>query len=300
VQQEKATHHITTLCRVFGVSLSGYYAWRDRPPSAWVQADEALLEQIGEIHAHSRQTYGAPRIHAELRARGVRCGRKRVARLMLQAGLTGAQRRHYHGTTRQDREALAAPDLVQRDFTASGPDQLWVADITYVPTGEGWLYLATVLDAWSRRIVGWAMGDTLRTELVVEALNMTVWNRRPADGVIHHSDRGAQYTSLAFSRRCREAGVVPSMGSVGDAYDNALAEAFFASLKTELLMRSTFATRAAARLALFDYIEGFYNSHRRHSALGYLSPAEFERRWWQQLEVRRGRVQEEMLSAAGG
>ena len=300
MQREKATHHIATLCRVLDVSLSGYYAWRDRPPSARVQADEALLEQIGEIHAYSRQTYGAPRIHAELRARGVRCGRKRVARLMLQAGLTGAQRRHYHGTTRQHREALAAPDLVQRDFTAAGPDQLWVADITYVPTGEGWLYLATVLDAWSRRIVGWAMGDTLRTELVVEALNMTVWNRRPAAGVIHHSDRGAQYTSVAFSRRCREAGVAPSTGSVGDAYDNALAEAFFASLKTELLMRSTFATRTAARLALFDYIEGFYNSHRRHSALGYLSPAEFERRWWQQVAVRQGRVREEMLSTAGG
>jgi len=290
---------IAALCRVLGVSPSGYYAWSERPPSARAQADDILLEQIRAIHARSRGTYGARRIRVELRAQGMRCARKRVARLMRQAGLAGAQRRRYRGTTRQDRTAIAAPDLVQRDFTAFGPDQLWVADITYVPTGEGWLYLATVLDAWSRRIVGWAMGDTLRTELVVDALDMAVWNRRPA-GVVHHSDRGAQYTSVTFSRRCAEASVVPSMGSIGDAYDNALAEAFFATLETELLMRQTFATRKAARLALFDYIEAFYNSHRRHSALGYLSPAEFERQRGQRLEVHQERVREEMLSAAAG
>ena len=299
MQQEKATHNIATLCRVLGVSPSGYYAWSERPSSARAQADEILLGQIRAIHARSRGTYGARRIRVELRAQGMRCARKRVARLMRQAGLAGAQRRRYRGTTRQDRAAIAAPDLVQRDFTAFGPDQLWVADITYVPTGEGWLYLATVLDAWSRRIVGWAMGDTLRTELVVDALDMAVWNRRPA-GVVHHSDRGAQYTSVTFSRRCAEASVVPSMGSIGDAYDNALAEAFFATLETELLMRQTFATRKAARLALFDYIEAFYNSHRRHSALGYLSPAEFERQRGQRLEVHQERVREEMLSAAAG
>jgi putative transposase len=299
MQQEKAVYHIATLCRVLGVSPSGYYAWCDRPPSARTQADQALLVQIHAIHERSRGTYGAPRIHAELRGQGVHCGQKRIARLMRHAGLSGAQRRRYRGTTRQRPDAVAAPDLVQRDFTASGPDQLWVADITYVPTGEGWLYLATVLDAWSRRIVGWAMSDTLRTALVVEAFNMAVWNRRPATGVVHHSDRGAQYTSLAFSRRCREAGVAPSMGSVGDAYDNALAEAFFATLETELLMRHTFTTRKAARLALFDFIEGFYNSHRRHSALGYLSPAEFERRWWQRHEAVQGAVSTEMVSAAG-
>ena len=290
---------IAALCRVLGVSPSGYYAWSERPSSARAQADEILLGQIRAIHARSRGTYGARRIRVELRAQGMRCARKRVARLMRQAGLAGAQRRRYRGTTRQDRTAIAAPDLVQRDFTAFGPDQLWVADITYVPTGEGWLYLATVLDAWSRRIVGWAMGDTLRTELVVDALDMAVWNRRPA-GVVHHSDRGAQYTSVTFSRRCAEASVVPSMGSIGDAYDNALAEAFFATLETELLMRQTFASRKAARLALFDYIEAFYNSHRRHSALGYLSPAEFERQRGQRLEVHQERVREEMLSAAAG
>jgi putative transposase len=300
MQQEKATHHIATLCRVLGVSPSGYYAWCDRPLSARAQADQVLLVQIRAIYERSRGIYGAPRIHAELQAQGVRCGRKRVARLMRDADLAGAQRRRYWGTTRQDRRAVAAPDLVQRDFTASGPDQLWVADMTYVATGEGWLYLATVLDAWSRRIVGWAMGDTLRTDLVVDALNMAVWNRRPAAGVVHHSDRGAQYTSLAFSRRCREAGIAPSMGSIGDAYDNALAEAFFATLETELLMRHTFTTRKAARLALFDFIEGFYNSHRRHSALEYLSPAEFERREWQHHEVVRGHVQKETVSEAAG
>ena len=300
MEQEKASHHIATLCRVLGVSSSGYYAWCDRPLSMRARMDQALLDQIQAIHERSRGTYGTPRIHAELQAQGVRCGRKRVARLMREANLMGAQRRRYRGTTRQDRQAVPAPDLVQRDFTASAPDRLWVADITYVATGEGWLYLATVLDAWSRRIVGWAMGDTLRTELVVDALNMAVWNRRPAAGVVHHSDRGAQYTSLTFSRRCRDAGLTPSMGSIGDAYDNALAEAFFASLEAELLMRHRFATRKAARLALFDYIEAFYNSHRRHSALGYLSPAQFERRWWQRHEVVEGRVREEMLSDAGG
>ncbi len=299
MQQEKAAHHVATLARVLGVSPSGYYAWWDRPPSARAQADQGLLAQIRVSHEQSRGTYGAPRIHVDLQAQGIRCGRKRIARLMREADLAGAQRRRYRGTTRQDREAAAAPDLVKRDFTASAPDQLWVADITYVPTTEGWLYLATVLDAWSRRIVGWAMADRLQTDLVVEALNMAVWNRRPAVGVVHHSDRGAQYTSLAFSRRCRDAGVAPSMGSVGDAYDNALVEAFFASLKTELLMRHTFATRKAARLALFDYIEGFYNSHRRHSALGYFSPAQSERRWWQRHDVGHAHGREALISAAG-
>jgi putative transposase len=298
MQQEKAAHHIATLSRVLGVSPSGFYAWCERPPSARSQADRQLVARLHTIHEESRGTYGAPRIHAELRAHGIRCGRKRVARLMREAGLTGAQRRRYRGTTRQAREASVAPDLVQRDFTASAPDQLWVADITYVPTGEGWLYLATVLDAWSRRIVGWAMGDMLRTELVVDALNMAVWNRRPAVGVVHHSDRGAQYTSLTFSRRCQETGIMPSMGSVGDAYDNALAESFYATLEAELLMRHTFATRQAARLALFDYIEAFYNSRRRHSALGYLSPAEFERR--QGHAIISGPARETTLAAAGG
>jgi len=299
VAQEKASHPVATLCRVLGVSPSGYYAWCKRPPSTRAQADEGLLSQIQDIHQRSRGTYGAPRVHAELRARGVRCGRKRVARLMGRAGLAGVHRRRYRSTTRQNPRAAAAPDLVERDFAAAGPDQLWVADMTYVTTDEGWLYVATVLDAWSRRIVGWAMGERLDTDLVIDALNMAVWNRRPAMGVVHHSDRGAQYTSLAFTKRCRDAGIATSMGSVGDAYDNALAEAFFATLEAELLMRTAFATRAAARLALFDFIEAFYNSHRRHSALGYLSPAEFERRWWEQVGSVVGDARADMLSKVG-
>jgi putative transposase len=200
MEQEKAAHHVATLGRVLGVSPSGYYAWCDRPPSAHAQADQVLLAQIRVSHEESRGTYGAPRVHADLQAQGIRCGRKRIARLMREADLAGAQRRRYRGTTRQAREAIVAPDLVQRDFTASARDQLWVADITYVPTTEGWLYLATVLDAWSRRIVGWAMADMLQTDLVAEALTMAVWNRRPTVGVVHHSDRGAQYVS--FRQAC--------------------------------------------------------------------------------------------------
>lgn len=285
MQREKATHDIATLCRILGVSSSGYYAWRSRPPSARAQADRQLLERIQAIHTRSRQTYGAPRIHAELHAEWVRCGRKRVTRLMRLVGLEGAHRRRWRRTTVRDRTTAPAPDLVARVFTADGPDRLWVADITYVRTWGGWLYLAVVLDVFSRRIVGWAMAEDLRTELVLEALNMAVWNRRPPRGVVHHSDRGCQYTSLAFGQRCREAGIMPSMGSVGDAFDNALAEAFFATLETELLRRQSFPTRRAARLAIFEYIEGFYNPHRRHSALSYLSPAMHERKWDEQNEV---------------
>ena len=214
-----------------------------------------------------------------MRALGVRCGRKRVARLMRAAGLVGAHRRRPPRTTWRDRDAAPAPDLVRRQCATPAPNRLWVADITYVRTGAGWLYLAVVLDVFSRRVVGWAMSALLETTLVLDALNMALWNRRPAAGVVHHSDRGVQYTSLAYGRRCQEAGVVPSMGSAGDAYDNAIAEAFFATLETELLMRHRFIDRGTARRALFDYIEGWYNPHRRHSALGYLCPAEFERRW---------------------
>lgn len=273
------------MCRALGVSPSGFYAWQLRPLSPRAQADGRLQERIRAIYTYSRRTYGVPRVHAELQALGVRCGRKRVARLMRAAGLVGAHRRRPQRTTVRDREAALAPDLVRRQFTTAHPDQLWVADITYVRTGAGWLYVAVVLDAFSRRVVGWAMSSTLETTLVLDALNMALWNRRPASGIVHHSDRGTQYTSLAFGRRCQEAGVVPSMGSAGDAYDNALAEAFFATLETELLQRGAFLSRGAARRALFDYIEGWYNPHRRHSALGYLSPAEYERRWPNQTVV---------------
>jgi putative transposase len=276
VKTHQGVHRVATVCRVLDVSASGYYAWQQRPPSARAQADRALLDQIRAIHARSRGTYGAPRIHAELTAGGIHVGRKRVARLMRAAGLAGVSRRAFVTTTRRDPAARPAPDLVQRTFTVAGPNRLWVADITYIPTGAGFLYLAAVLDAWSRRVVGWAMATHLRTELVLEALNMAVGQRRPIR-VIHHSDQGCQYTSVAFGLRCREVGIRPSMGSVGDAYDNALCESFFATLECELLARQRFATPGEARRAVFEFIEGWYNPHRRHSALAYMSPLAYER-----------------------
>jgi len=272
----QASFPIATLARVLGVSASGYYAWLHRPPSAHAPADAALLKRIRTVHAGSRETYGAPRVHAELRAGGERHGRKRIARLMRRAGLVGASRRRGGPVTpRRDREARPAPDLVDRNFTADRPNRLWVADITFIPTAAGFLYLAVVLDAWSRKVVGWAMANHLRTELVLDALEMAVGQRRPR-GVIHHSDQGSQYTSLAFGARCKEAGVRPSMGSVGDAYDNALCESFFATLECELLDRRRFASQAEARTAVFSFIEGFYNPVRLHSALGYRSPIAYE------------------------
>ena len=235
-----------------------------------------LTSRIRSIHQRSHGTYGAPRIHAELRASGICVGRKRVARLMRMASICGVSRRRAVRTTRRSDQGRKAPDLVNRDFSARVRDRLWVADITYVPTHAGFLYLSVVIDAFSRRVVGWSMANHLRSELVEDALDMALGQRRP-DGVIHHSDQGSQYTSVAFGNRCRQAGVRPSMGSVGDCYDNALCESFFASLECELIDRRRFATRYEARTALFEYIEGFYNTHRRHSSLGYLSPANFER-----------------------
>jgi putative transposase len=264
------------MCRVLGVSPSGHYAWRKRELSDRAKADLVLSAEIQAIHRESRRTYGAPRIHAELAAHGCHVGRKRVARLMRAAGLHGVSRRKQFRTTVRDVTARPAPDLVDRQFQAAGPNQLWVADITYVPTAAGFLFLAVVLDAWSRRLIGWAMETHLRTELVLAALDMAVAQRRPT-GVIHHSDQGCQYTSVAFGRRCAEAGVRPSMGSVGDAYDNAMCESFFATLECELLDRHRFRTHAEARLAIFDFIEGWYNPRRRHSALDYLSPMVYER-----------------------
>ena len=274
----QARFPIATMARVLGVSKAGYYAWAKRPPSAHAEADAALLTRIRTVHISSRQTYGSPRIHAELREAGERHGRKRIARLMRRAGLVGSShRRGGPVTTRRAQEVRPAPDLVDRHFTAEGPNQLWVADITFVPTAAGFLYLAVVLDVFSRRIVGWAMANHLRTELVLDALEMALGQRRPRD-VIHHSDQGSQYTSLAFGSRCREAGVRPSMGSVGDAYDNAMCESFFSTLEAELLARRRFQSQTEARMACFSYIEGWYNPHRRHSALGYLSPVAFEKR----------------------
>lgn len=263
------------MCCVLNISTSGYYAWYKRQPSARTQADQELSQRIHEIHEKSKGTYGAPRIHAELADTGVHVGCKRVARLMRAEGLQGVSRRKAPHTTRRQPGARPAPDLVQRDFSAEAPNRLWVADITFIGTWTGWLYLAVVVDAWSRKVVGWAMSTHLQTALVMDALHMAIQQRHPED-VIHHSDQGSQYTSLAFGQRCREAGVRPSMGSVGDCFDNALCESFFATLECELLDRCTFHNQPMARQAVFAFIEGWYNPHRRHSAIDYLSPNRYE------------------------
>jgi putative transposase len=277
IDAEKASFPVTVLCKVLSVSRSGYYDWRDRPPSRRSRQDAALSAKIYEIHRRSRETYGSPRVHAELRSIGVRCGRKRVARLMRKEGLRGCIRgRRKRTTTRRDRRAVPAEDLVCRDFAAAGPDRLWTADITYVSTDEGFLYLAFVLDAYSRRLVGWAMESHLRTELVVDALQMAVWRRKPAPGLIHHSDQGVQYASLSFAKRLEQVGIVPSVGRVGSALDNAISESFVATLKSELVSRARFPNRQVAKTAIFEYLEAFYNTRRLHSSLGYTTPADFE------------------------
>jgi len=277
VRANQATHSVGTMCRVLKISRSGFYAWNDRPPSAHARRDLWLTGKIEAIHRHSRGVYGSPMIHAELADEyGIRVGRKRVARLMRAAGLRGASLKRFVVTTTADPKASRPIDLVERRFYADGPNRLWVADITFIPTWSGFLYLAIVLDVYSRRIVGWAMETHLRTELILSAFEMALAQRRP-NSVIHHSDRGCQYTSYAFGKRCREAGVMPSMGSVGDAYDNAMAESFFATLERELLSRRRFRSQAEARMAVFEWLEGWYNPHRRHSSLGYRSPINYER-----------------------
>ena len=273
----QASYPIRTMCRVLEVATSGYYAWIRRPPSEHTQSDLLLGDRIDAIFRRSRSTYGRPRIHAELADDGIHVSGKRVARLMRNRNIYGASRRKTTITTIRDRDARPAPDLVERRFTADAPDQLWVADITNIPTWSGFLYLAIVLDVFSRRVVGWAMAAHMRKELVLDALNMAIFRRKPR-GVVHHSDQGSQYTAIAFGLRCKEAGVRPSMGSVGDCYDNAMCKSFNATLECELLVKHRFKTLREAELAVFDFIEGWYNPHRRHSALGYLSPNNFERR----------------------
>ncbi len=282
MKAHQAEFPIATMCRVLEVSTSGYYAWLRRHRSKRDQDDAMLTQKIRVIHRWSRGTYGAPRIHAELQEEGLLVACKRVARLMQADGLQGVSRRKATTTTIRSTRDRPAPDLVERDFTADAPNGLWVADITYIATAVGFLYLAVVLDAFSRRIVGWSMANHLRTELVLSALEMALDQRKP-DGVIHHSDQGCQYTSIAFGARCRVAGVRPSMGSVGDCYDNAMCESFFATLECELLDREYFATRVEARMAVFGFIEGWYNPHRRHSSLAYQSPMAYEKK--HQLEV---------------
>jgi putative transposase len=277
MKAHQADFPVSRMCEVLRVSRSGFYAWLDRPPSARAERDAEIVGAIRVSHAASDGAYGALRIHEDLKDEGFRVGKKRVARLMREHGVVGVSRRRGPRTTTRKAGDPKGPDLVEREFTAARPDAIWVADITYVPTGSGFLYLAVVLDVFSRRIVGWAMAGHLRTELVLAALDMAIAQRKPT-GVVHHSDHGCQYTSLAFGARCREAGVRPSLGSVGDCFDNAMCESFFATLECELLDRRRFATKAEARMALFYFIEGWYNPRRRHSALGYDSPVTHERK----------------------
>jgi putative transposase len=277
VKANQAEFAVCTLCNVVKVSRSGYYAWLRKPVSDRAREDAALTDRIRAIHLESDGNYGSPNIHAELRDQGMRIGRKRVARLMRKACIRGVSRRRgFVVTTHQDARYPPGPDLVQRRFMADGPNRLWVADITYVPTWAGFIYLAIALDVWSRRVVGWAIGEQMSSELVLAALNMALAQRRPKD-VIHHSDRGRQYASIAFNERCADMGVRTSMSRVGDAYDNAMAESFFATLECELISRRSFRTKAEARLALFTWIEGWYNLRRRHSSIGRISPFNFER-----------------------
>jgi transposase InsO family protein len=278
---EKAQHSVVHLCRVLGVARSAFYAWLPQHPSAHARVDEQLVQQIRAVHAGSRCTYGAPRVHAELRRRGTRVARKRVARLMRMDGLVGRSPRRFRRTTIPDPSTTPPPDLVRRQFRPAAPDQLWVADVTYVRTWEGWLYLAVILDAFSRRVVGWALADHLRTELPSTALHMALQHRQPRPGLIHHSDRGSQYVSAAYQASLVAHGVRPSVGRPGTAWDNAVAESFFATLKKELLYRHAWPTRQAARTAIFGFIEGWYNRTRLHSTLHYCSPTAYEEAYTQ-------------------
>ena len=276
IRAERATYPITILCRVLHVARSAYYAWAPRGVSARATADKEMTARIAAVHACSRRTYGAPRVHATLRAQGVRCARKRVARLMRAAGLVGCHRRRRTRTTVADPAHTPAPNLVARDFAVSRPNCLWLGDITYLPTHEGWLYLAVLLDAHSRRVVGWAMADHLRSQLTLDALAMALRARRPGAGLVHHTDRGSQYTAAAYQEVLAARGLICSMSRSGDCYDNAMAESFFATLKAELADAGTWPTRAAARTAIFEWLEVWYNRQRRHSALGYRAPVAHE------------------------
>ncbi len=277
IRAERANHRISLLCRVVGVSRSGYYAWARRPEPPRALDDRRLLREIRRIHRERRRAYGSPRVHAQLRREGVRVSRKRVERLMREAGIRGSgRRRRRRGTTVRLRGVRPAPDLVGRDFRARRPNQLWFADIRRIPTGEGPLYLAAVIDCCSRAVVGWAMDARMEAELVGSALEMALSRRRPSRGLIHHSDQGAQYTSVAFGVRARATGIRLSMGDRGSALDNAIAESFFATMEKELTAHERYRTRDEARSSIFAWVEAEYNRARLHSALGYLTPAEFE------------------------
>lgn len=276
IHEHRNQHALELLCRVLEVSRSGYYAWRGRPKSERAKDDEVLTETIKEVHAGSRGTYGSPRVHAELRARGVGCGRKRVARLMRRAGLRARCKRKFRVTTNSRHRLPIAENVLERRFAVEQPNEVWAADLTYIPTLEGWLYLAVVLDVCSRRVVGWAMGEQATSELALRALRMAAAQRKPSAGLVHHSDRGVQYASHAYRAALEGLGAISSMSGKGNCWDNAVVESFFATLKTEEVDGKTYRTRDEARSSVFGYIEGFYNRRRRHSTLGFESPQRFE------------------------
>jgi putative transposase len=277
VAAEKTNYPISLICRILGVSRSGFHAWELRPPSDRAVSDAWLTERIRKLHERSRGSYGARRIHLDLRDEGIHVGRKRVERLMRAAGLSGYVKRRKGKTTIRVEGVRAAEDLVDRNFVADGPNQLWMSDIKEIPTWEGKLYLASVLDCFSRKVVGWSMRAEMPAELVVDALEMSLARRQPTGQLIHHSDHGSQYVALIFGQRLREAGIAQSMGSVGDCYDNAVCESFHATLEKELLKGRSFKTRQEAKTAIFDWVEAWYNPTRRHSRLGYRSPDQYER-----------------------
>lgn len=277
IAEEKAAFPVRLLCRTLQVSRAGFYAWQGRPPAPRARADDRLGLEIAAIHAESRQRYGSPRVHAELADRGCRTSRKRVARLMRARGLAARRRRQFRVTTHSRHAFPVAPNVLARQFDRLQPDRAWVTDITYIPTGEGWLYLAVLLDLCSRLAVGWAMSDRITDDLTLDALGMALARRRPPQGLLHHSDRGSQYASGDYQRLLAQHGIVSSMSRRGNCWDNAVAESFFATIKVELVHDAAWATRAAARAELVEYLEVFYNGQRRHSALGYLSPRAFER-----------------------
>ena len=284
VHAEKANHAVRCLCRVLHVTRSGYYAWATRPPSRRQREDVQLRARIRAIHTASRGTYGSPRVYEQLRQDGFTAGRERVARLLRDMGLIGLPRKRFRRTTDSDHQCPVAPNVLGRDFDAAGPNERWGTDITYLWTWEGWLYLAVVLDLFSRRVVGWAVQPHLRTELALEALEMALGRRVPEASLIHHSDRGCQYAADAYQVVLRDHAIVCSMSRKGDCWDNAVTESFFATLKTELIHRQPWPTRRETRDAVAEYIEGFYNPYRLHSSLGYVSPNDFERRHARQLQ----------------
>ncbi len=276
---------IRRMCNELNVSPSGYYTWRTRPVSAREMANQELYEKIKAVYNDNHGVYGSPRIYRELKDQGVACSENRIARLMRLRELRAKQTRRFKSTTKRDKAQPAAPNLLKRDFEAKQPDQKWLADITYIATLEGWLYLATILDLYSRRIVGWAMSDQITSTLTVAALKMALQQRQPTAGLIHHSDQGSQYTDQGYQALLKDHGIRASMNGVGSWYDNAPMESFFGTLKSELVYHCLYHTRTEARTDLFSYIEAFYNRRRRHSALDYLCPEAYEQLYYQQLEL---------------